>query len=138
MVTSPSLQLTQLAPLVLVPAFILALLALWFVVSRIVPTTAKTRDQSRCASLGDFDAIKDPVGGHRNTTFTKRIRLEMPQKVQAAGSDCATTLAHNTGAGGRAITFGELHDDTIQSINGFQPSPTLPTSVKSSFATCLE
>jgi hypothetical protein len=41
MVASPSLQLTQIAPLVMVPAFILALIALWFVASRIVQPLQK-------------------------------------------------------------------------------------------------
>ena len=54
MVTSPSLQLTQMAPLVIVPAFILALIALWFVASRIVQPLQKTRVQSCRAGMGRF------------------------------------------------------------------------------------
>lgn len=43
MVISPSLQLDQMAPLVMVPAFILALIAIWF--------GAKTDESSLCRNL---------------------------------------------------------------------------------------
>jgi hypothetical protein len=62
-VISPSLQVTQMAPLVLVPAFILALFALWFGAKQIVQPLQRLESKASALAWGDFDAIKESVGG---------------------------------------------------------------------------
>lgn len=59
MVSGPSLQLTQLAPLVIVPAFVLALIALWFVATRIVQPLQNLESKAAALAWGDFETIKE-------------------------------------------------------------------------------
>ena len=62
-VISPSLEMTQMAPLVLVPVFILALITLWFVATKVVQPLQKLEDKAAALAWGDFNAIEESVGG---------------------------------------------------------------------------
>jgi signal transduction histidine kinase len=133
MVVSPSLQLTQMAPLVIVPAFILALIALWFVATRIVQPLQKLETKAAALAWGDFDTIKESVGGISEVQHLQKELTEMSRKVQAAQEGLHDYIG--------AITSGqeeerlrlarELHDDTIQSIIALKQRVQLAqTSVK--------
>ena len=133
MVTSPSLRITQLAPLVLVPAFILALLALWFVATRIVQPLQKLETKAAALAWGDFDAIKDSVGGIPEVQHLQKELAEMSRKVQAAQEGLRDYIGAITSAQEeeRLRLARELHDDTIQSIIALKQRVQLAqTSVK--------
>ena len=132
-VVSPSLQTTQLAPLVLVPAFILALVALWFGVRQIVKPLQRLESKAAALAWGDFETIKEPVGGISEVQHLQKELAEMAHKVQAAQEGLHDYIGAITAAQEEERTrlARELHDDTIQAVIALKQRVQLAqTSVK--------
>jgi signal transduction histidine kinase len=117
-ISSPMLRTTQLAPLILAPVLLMALVALWFGARSIIQPLQALEVRASELAEGNFSAIHEPVGG------ITEIRNLQEQLIDMAGQlDTAQKILHSYIG---AITAGienerlnlarELHDDTIQNL----------------------
>ena len=117
-VATPTLRASQMAPLVLVPVLVLAVVALWFGARRIVKPLQTLESRAATLAWGDFKTIETPVGGIEEIRQLQNELIHMARKVQSAQQSLHGYIGAITAAQEeeRRRLARELHDDTIQAL----------------------
>lgn len=117
-ISSPLLRATQLAPLIIVPVFLLALFALWFGARRIVRPLQDLEKNTMEFANGKMDALQKPVGGIPEIQRLQAELVSMASKLNAAQASLHNYIGAITDRveNERRSLARELHDDTIQAL----------------------
>jgi signal transduction histidine kinase len=117
-ISSPMLRATQMAPLILVPVLLLALLALWFGARSIVQPLQALEGRASDLARGDFGAIREPVGGIIEIRNLQEQLIDMAGQLDAAQQSLRSYIGAVTAGieSERRHLARDLHDETIQNL----------------------
>jgi signal transduction histidine kinase len=115
---SPFLNTTQSAPLLLIPLLLLTLLALLFGARQVIQPIQDLEQKAARLARGDFQAIREPVGGIEEIRRLQAGLKHMAEDLQSAQSALRSYIGSITAGveNERRNLARELHDDTLQSL----------------------
>ena len=112
------MSVVEALPLLLLFVALLALVAVSFGVVNVVRPLQELDRRAQRVAWGDFDAVRQPVGGVQEIDDLRATLAQMAERIQAYQSGMRDYLSAVTQAqeAERARLAHELHDDTVQAL----------------------